>query len=34
LWGVLKWEVIPLESFDGRAQKERSVVSELKKQLK
>ena len=34
LWGVLKWEVIPLESFDGRAQKERSVLSELKKQLK
>jgi hypothetical protein len=32
LWGVLKWEVIPLESFDGRAQKERSVLSELKKQ--
>ena len=33
LWGVLKWEVIPLESFEGRAQKERSVLSELKKQL-
>jgi hypothetical protein len=33
-WGVFKWQVIPLQSFEGRAQKERSVLSELKKQLK
>ena len=33
-WGVLKWQVTPLQSLEGRAQKERSVVSELKKQLK
>ena len=33
-WGVFKWQVIPLQSFDGRAQKERSVLSEMKKQLK
>ena len=33
-WGVLKWEVKPLQSFDGRAKKERSVVAELKKRVK
>jgi hypothetical protein len=33
-WGVLKWQVMPLQSFEGRADKERSVVSELKKRLK
>jgi hypothetical protein len=32
-WGVLKWEVRPLQSFEGRAKKERSVVEELKKRL-
>ena len=30
-WGVLKWEVKPLQSFEGRAKKERSVLAELKK---
>lgn len=33
-WGVAKWQVTPLQTLEGRAQKERSVVSELKKQLK
>jgi len=32
-WGVLKWEVKPLQSFEGRAKKERSVLAELKKRL-
>jgi hypothetical protein len=31
-WGVLKWAVIPLQSFEGRAKKERSVVEGFKKQ--
>lgn len=30
-WGVFKWQVMPLQSFGGRAEKERSVVAELKK---
>jgi Muconolactone delta-isomerase len=29
-WGVLQWEVTPLQSFSGRADKERSVVKELR----
>jgi hypothetical protein len=33
-WGVLKWQVTPLQSFEGRAEKERNVLSELKKHLK
>lgn len=33
-WGVFKWQVMPLQSFRGRAEKERSVVSDLKKRLK
>jgi muconolactone delta-isomerase len=32
-WGVLKWTVTPLQSFEGRAKKERSVVEEIKKQI-
>jgi hypothetical protein len=32
-WGVLKWKVTPLQSFEGRANKERSVVEALKKKL-
>ncbi|MGH8458854.1 MAG: hypothetical protein ACRESV_05850 [Nevskiales bacterium] len=32
-WGVLKWVVTPLQSFDGRAKKERSIVEEIKKQI-
>ena len=30
-WGVLKWKVTPLQSFAGRADKERSIVEALKK---
>jgi hypothetical protein len=25
-WGVLKWKVTPLQSFEGRADKERGIV--------
>ncbi len=32
-WGVLKWVVTPLQSFDGRAKMERSIVEEIKKQI-
>ena len=31
LWPALNWEVTPLQSFEGRAAKERAVVEELKK---
>ena len=34
VWGVLKWQVTPLQSFEGRADKERSVLAELKNRLK
>ena len=30
-WGVLKWKVTPLQSFEGRANKERGIVEALKK---
>lgn len=30
-WGALKWTVTPLQSFEGRATQERSVLAELKK---
>ena len=30
-WGVLKWKVTPLQSFEGRADKERRVVEALRK---
>ena len=30
-WGVLKWKVTPLESFEGRADKERGIVEALRK---
>lgn len=30
-WGVFKWKVTPLHTFDGRADKERAVVKALKK---
>src|SRR5258708_11129486 len=33
-WGVLKWQVTPLQSFGGRAENERSIVSDLQKPLK
>ncbi len=29
-WGVLDWEVTPLQSFQGRADQEREVVEQLK----
>jgi hypothetical protein len=32
-WGVLKWKVTPLQSFEGRANQERSLVEALKKKL-
>ena len=32
-WPLLDWEVTPLQSFKTRADKERSVVADLKKQL-
>ena len=31
MWGSLDWEVTPLQTFKGRAAKERSAVAELKK---
>jgi hypothetical protein len=31
-WGVLDWEVTPLQSIKARADKERSLVAELRKQ--
>lgn len=33
-WGVFKWRVTPLQSFRGRAEQERSVLSDLKRRLK
>lgn len=30
-WGILKWAVTPLQSFGGRAKKERRVIKEFKK---
>jgi hypothetical protein len=30
-WGVLQWEVTPLQSFAKRAAQERGIVEELKK---
>jgi hypothetical protein len=32
-WGVLKWKVTPLQSFEGRANRERDLVEALKKKL-
>lgn len=29
-WGMLKWKVTPLQSFRGRARKERSVLREIR----
>jgi len=34
LWGVLKWEVTPLQTFAGRAAYEREAVKELKKTVR
>jgi muconolactone delta-isomerase len=33
MWGVLEWDVTPLQSFAGRAAKEREVVEQLRKML-
>jgi hypothetical protein len=33
-WAVLKWKVTPLQSFKGRADKERGIVEALKKESK
>ncbi|HYU19040.1 MAG TPA: hypothetical protein VEQ11_10115 [Chloroflexota bacterium] len=33
-WGVLKWQVTALQSFEGRAAQERQNVAQLKKQLR
>ena len=30
MWGVLKWQVTPLQSFKGRARIEREAVRSLK----
>ncbi|KTD53547.1 hypothetical protein Lsan_3957 [Legionella santicrucis] len=30
-WGVLKWKVVPLQSFQSRANQERNLLTELKK---
>jgi hypothetical protein len=30
-WGVLKWKVTPFQSFEGRANKERSIVERSRK---
>lgn len=31
MWGSLEWEVVPLQSFEGRAAQERDIVKQLKK---
>jgi len=31
MWGSLDWEVTALQTFEGRAAQERSIVKELKK---
>jgi len=33
LWGVLSWQVTPLQTFAGRAAYERDAVKELKKAI-
>ncbi len=30
IWGSLQWEVKPIQSFGGRAAKEREIVKEIK----
>lgn len=34
MWGSLKWEVTPLQTFAGRASQERNAVKEIKKMEK
>ncbi len=31
IWGVLKWKVVPLQTFEGRAAVERKIVEGSKK---
>lgn len=33
MWGTLQWEVTPLQTFKGRAEKERRFVKALRKTL-
>jgi hypothetical protein len=33
-WGILKWKVTPLESFETRAEEERMMIARLKKAKK
>ena len=30
IWGVLEWEVIPLQDFEARARQERGILKNLK----
>ena len=30
-WGILEWEVTPLQDFESRASQEREILKELKK---
>jgi hypothetical protein len=31
LWGILEWQVTPLQGFEGRAFQERRMIQQLKK---
>ena len=31
IWGVLEWEVTPLQDFESRSSQEREILKELKK---
>jgi hypothetical protein len=31
MWGALKWMVVPLETFEGRAAQEREIAAQLRK---
>ena len=32
-WGQLEWEVVPLQSFSGRAEQEKEIVEQLRTEL-
>ncbi len=34
MWGVLDWEVTPLQTFNGRAKQEQQAVKEMKNAIK
>jgi hypothetical protein len=34
MWGLLDWEVTPLQTFSGRAKQERQILRDLKKKNK